>query len=278
MQPVALVTGGARRIGRAISLALASAGYRVWIHHHTSTAAAADLARTLANLPATSAAAAEDLGPDSPSLAISPGSGACLGTPRADLADPAARADLVRTILDPAGPAGGRLDLLVNNASSFERGPLADRTDADLRRVLEVNLVAPLALARTLAPALAAAAGSIVNILDIAAYQPWRGHLDHCTAKAGLAMATRGLALELAPAVRVNGVAPGMIAWPEDDDRYGPGAPARERILRAIPLQRIGSPDDIARTVVFLAHSGFITGQTIAVDGGRTAAAAPEVH
>jgi pteridine reductase len=250
MQPVALITGGARRIGRAISLALAGAGYRVWVHHHTSAGAAADLAR--------------ELGP------------ACAGTPRADLADPEARAELVRTVLDPAGP--GRLDLLVNNASSFERGPLAERSDADLRRVLEVNLVAPVALARQCAAALAARAGSIVNILDVAAYQPWRGHLDHCTAKAGLAMATRALAVELAPGVRVNGVAPGMIAWPEGDDRYAPGSPVRESILRAIPLRRIGSPDDIARTVVFLAHSGFITGQTIAVDGGRTAAAAPEIH
>lgn len=252
MQPVALVTGGAVRIGRAISLALAAAGHRVWIHHHRSTAAAAELAR--------------DLGP------------ACPGAPRCDLADEPARAELIRTILDPSGPAGGRLDLLVNSAAGFERGPLADRDDTDLRRVLEVNLVAPIALARGLAPALTAAHGCIINILDVAAYQPWRGHLDHCTAKAGLAMATRALALELAPAVRVNGVAPGMITWPEDDDRYAPGAPARERILRAIPLQRTGDPDDIARTVVFLAQSGFITGQTIAVDGGRTASGTPEVR
>lgn len=244
--PVALVTGGAIRVGRAISLALAAAGYRVWLHYHRSAGPAAGVARELGD--------------------------ACLGPLRFDLADEAARADLVSAVLDPAGPAGGRLDLLVNNAAGFERGPFAGRSDADLRRVLEVNLIAPVALARGLAPALVAARGSVVNLLDVAAYQPWKGHLDHCTAKAGLAMATRALALELAPAVRVNGVAPGTVAWPTDDERYAEGSPTRAAILRAIPLGRIGDPDDIARTVLFLASSGFISGQTIAVDGGRLAA------
>lgn len=247
--PVAVVTGGAIRVGRAISLALAAAGYRVWLHYHRSAEAAAEVARAL--------------GP------------ACLGPLRLDLADKAARAELCRHVLDPAGPAEGRLDLLVNNAAGFERGALGERSDEDLRRVLEVNLVAPISLARGLAPALTAARGSIVNLLDVAAYQPWRGYLDHCTAKAGLAMATRALALELAPAVRVNGVAPGTVAWPEDDDRFAEGSPVRAAILRAIPLGRIGDPDDIARTVLFLAESGFVSGQTIAVDGGRLAASGP---
>lgn len=244
--PIALVTGGAIRIGRAISVALAAAGYRVWLHYHRSEAPAAALAR--------------ELGP------------AALGPLRCDLADELARADLCRQILDPAGPAGGRLDLLVNNAASFERGALSKRSDADLRRVLEVNLVAPVALARTLAPALRAAQGCVVNLIDVAGYQPWRGYLDHCTAKAGLAMATRALALELAPEVRVNGVAPGTVAWPEDDERFAEGSPGRASILRAIPLGRIGEPADIARTTVFLAQSSFISGQTIVVDGGRLAA------
>jgi pteridine reductase len=247
--PVAVVTGGAIRVGRAICLTLADAGYRVWLHYHRSAEAAAEVVRAL--------------GP------------ACLGPLRLDLADAAARAELCRHVLDPAGPAEGRLDLLVNNAAGFERGALHERSDEDLRRVLEVNLVAPIALARGLAPALTAARGSVVNLLDVAAYQPWRGYLDHCTAKAGLAMATRALALELAPAVRVNGVAPGTVAWPEGDDRFAEGSPVRAAILRAIPLGRIGEPDDIARTVLFLAQSGFITGQTIAVDGGRLAAGGP---
>lgn len=252
MTAVALITGGAVRVGHAITHALVAAGWRVWVHHHSSAAAAAELADSLGD--------------------------ACLGTPRFDLADESARAALVATVTDPAGPAAGRLDLLVNNAAGFERGDLEARSDADLRRVLELNLVAPISLARGLTPALTAAAGSIVNILDVAAYQPWQSHLDHCTAKAGLAMATRALALELAPAVRVNGVAPGTVAWPAHDERFAPGSPIRASVLRAIPLQRIGTPSDIARTVVFLSESPFISGQTIAVDGGRTAASATEVR
>ncbi len=244
--PVALVTGGAIRIGRATCLALAAAGHRVWVHFHSSAQAAEEVARLLGD--------------------------ACLGTLCFDLGDEAARAELCRRVRDPDGPAGGRLDLLVNNAGGFERGEFAGRTDADLRRVLEVNLVAPVSLARGLAPALAAARGSVVNLVDVAGYQPWRGYLDHCTAKAGLAMATRALALELAPAVRVNGIAPGTVAWPTDDDRFAEGSPLRAAIVRAIPLGRIGDPGDIARTVVFLAQSPFISGQTIAVDGGRLAA------
>lgn len=244
--PIALVTGGAIRLGRAISVALVAAGYRVWLHYHRSEAPAAELARTL--------------GP------------AALGLLRCDLADEVARAELCRQVLEPSGPGAGRLDLLVNNAASFERGAFAGRSDADLRRVLEVNLVAPVALARGLAPALRAAQGSVVNLIDVAGYQPWRGYLDHCTAKAGLAMATRALALELAPEVRVNGVAPGTVAWPEDDERFAEGSAARANILRAIPLGRIGEPADIARTAVFLAQSPFISGQTIVVDGGRLAA------
>lgn len=244
--PVALVTGGAIRVGRAICLVLAAAGYRVWLHYHRSAESAAEVLRAIGD--------------------------AGLGPLRLDLADEAARAHLVRTVLDPDGPAGGRLDLLVNNAAGFERGSFAGRSDGDLRRVLELNLVAPISLARGLAPGLALVQGSVVNLLDVAAYQPWQGYLDHCTAKAGLAMATRALALELAPAVRVNGVAPGTVAWPEADERYAEGSPTRAAILRAIPLGKIGEPTDIAQAVLFLARSGFISGHTIVVDGGRLAA------
>lgn len=247
---IALVTGGAVRVGRAITRALAAAGYRVWIHYHRSEAAARELIAQLGT--------------------------AGLGTIRGDLAQEEARAAVAAQVCDPAGPAGGRVDLLVNNAASFEHGRLMARSDADLRRVLEVNLVAPVSLARALAPALTAAGGAVVNILDVAAVQPWRGYLDHCTAKAGLAMATRALAVELAPAVRVNGVAPGTVAWPEDDPRYAAGSAVRERILRAIPLGRIGRPEDVAEAVLFLASSSFITGQVLAVDGGRLAGGGAE--
>ncbi len=245
--PIALVTGAAVRLGRATSLALAGAGYRVWVHYNRSAAPAEALAKALGD--------------------------ACVGLCPADLGQEAAREQLCRTVLAVDGPAGGRLDLLVNNAASFERGALLAREDADLRRVLEVNLVAPVSLARRLSGALVG--GSIVNILDVAAYQPWRGYLDHCTAKAGLAMATRALAVELAPAVRVNAVAPGTVDWPEDDPRYAEDSPVRAAILRAIPLGRIGCPEDIAQTVVFLARSSFIHGHTVVVDGGRMAAGGP---
>lgn len=243
--PVALVTGGGVRVGRAIALALADAGYRVWIHYHRSAEAAAEVVGLLAER--------------------------CVGAIQADLGDEGQRAALCRRIVDPAGPAGGRIDLLVNNAASFERGEFTGRSDADLRRVLEVNLVAPLSLARGLADGLARAEGAIVNILDVAAYQGWRGYVDHCTAKAGLEMATRALAVELAPAVRVNGVAPGTVAWPEEE-RYGEGSEVRGRIVRAIPLKRIGCPEDVAGAVLFLARSGFINGHVVVVDGGRMAA------
>lgn len=247
--PVALITGGAVRVGRATTVALARAGYRVWIHYHSSAGPAAALAAELG--------------------------GRCVGAVAADLADGAARDSLCARVLDPGGPAGGRLDLLVNNAASFERGGFGERDDAELRRVLEVNLVAPLSLTRGVARALTAARGAVVNILDVAAFQAWRGYLDHCTAKAGLAMATRALAVELAPAVRVNGVAPGTVAWPADDPRFAEGSEVRARIERAIPLGRIGTPEDVAETVVFLARSGFISGQVVAVDGGRLATGGP---
>lgn len=245
-QPVALVTGGAVRVGRAIALRLASAGYRVWLHYHRSEAAASETSAALGD--------------------------AWVATLQADLSQAAERAALARRVSDRAGPVGGRLDVLVNSAAGFERGRFLDRSDDDLRRVLELNLVAPMSLTRALAPALTEARGAVVNILDVAGLQAWRGFVDHCTAKAGLAMATRALAVELAPAVRVNGVAPGTVAWPEDDLRYAEGSEIRARILRAIPLQRIGTPEDVAEAVLFLARSAFVSGQVIAVDGGRTAA------
>ncbi len=244
-RPVALVTGAAIRVGAAIASALADAGYRVWHHHHRSTDAARALHAERV------AADAEAL----PPLA-------------ADLLDPASRRAMMDAVLDEAGPAEGRLDLLVNNAASFEHGPFVERDDDDLRRVLELNLVAPLSLCRAAAPTLRQCSGSIVNILDVAAVHPWPEYLDHCTAKAGLLAATRGLAVELAP-VRVNGVAPGTVAWPEG--LTDPGR--RQAIVDAIPSGRIGTPRDVADAVLFFARGDHVTGQILAVDGGRLAAA-----
>jgi len=250
---VALVTGGAVRVGRGIVEALARAGWRVWIHHRRSTRAADELQHTLA----TDAAAAGRASP-------------VLGCVRTDLADERERETLCDRVLAPDGPAAGRVDLLVNSAASFERGPVLARSDADLRRVLELNLVAPLSLARRLAPALARHGGSIVNILDVLGVHPVRGYLDHAVAKAGLAMATRALAIELAP-VRVNAVTPGTVDWPTDS-RYAEGSPARAGVLARIPLGRIGTPRDVGEAVVFLAQAEFVTGHALTVDGGRVAA------
>ncbi|TPV95264.1 MAG: SDR family oxidoreductase [Myxococcales bacterium FL481] len=238
---VALVTGGAVRVGRAIVEHLVTADYAVWVHCYRSVQAAHELAVTLGD--------------------------ACRGVITADLGDDEARSRLCAQVLAD----NGELDLLVNNAASFEAGPVQLRQDADLRRVLETNLVAPIGLARRLAATLARRRGCIVNINDAAGYHPWREYLDHCTAKAGLLMATRALALELAPQVRVNGVAPGTVAWPTSPE-YGPGSPRRAAVLRRIPLGQIGQPADIARAVLFLADEPHITGQTLPVDGGTLAA------
>jgi pteridine reductase len=240
---VAVVTGGAVRVGAAIVRALAEDGWLVWIHHHRSPADA--LARELQS--------------------------AVLGCVSADLAIADLRRRLADVVLDPGGPAAGRVDLLVNNAASFERGAFVSRTDADLERVLATNLVAPLSLARMFAPALSQSGGSIVDIVDVAGIHPLLGYLDHCVAKAGLEAATRALAVELAP-VRVNSVAPGTVAWPTDG-RHDEGSPAQQAVLRQIPLGRIGTPQDVAGAVRYLANAPFVTGSCLVVDGGRIAAA-----
>jgi len=242
---IALVTGGAVRIGRAIVTALARDHWRVWIHHHRSVEPARELARVL-------------------------GEHAVVGLVGGDLADADARERVCATVLDRSGPAAGRVDLLVNNAASFEHGPFLEREDADLARVLATNLVAPLSLTRRIAPALTRTLGSIVNIVDVAGLHPLRGYADHCIAKAGLEMATRALAAELAP-LRVNAVAPGTVAWPTDG-RHDEGSAARTAVLQQIPLGRIGTPEDIARAVLYLADAPFVTGTCMIVDGGRVAA------
>lgn len=252
--PVALVTGGARRVGAAISRALADAGFRVWIHHRRSD----DEANRLRT----------EIGTERCAVA------------RADLASPAERSALIAEVADPEGPFDGRLDLLVNNAASFEHGTFEERTDDDLRRVLEVNFVAPLSLVRGLLPRLRAArppsdlvpTPCVVNVLDLGALTPWPGYVDHCAAKAALENATRSLAVALAPHVRVSAVVPGTVLWP-DDPAFAEGAPARRRIEARIPLRRPGTPHDVARAVLYLAAAPYVTGEIHRVDGGRLAAA-----
>jgi pteridine reductase len=236
----ALVTGGARRVGAAIARRLHAAGAAVLIHYRDSEAEAAKLTAELNAARAKSAAKvkAELLAPIAP-----------------------------RALLSAATDAFGRLDLLVNNASSFFPVPLGAIEASHWEELVGSNLRAPLFICQEAAPELTRHAGSIVNIVDIHADRPLKGYPVYSIAKAGLAALTRSLALELAPKVRVNAVAPGAIAWP-DDGQFEPAE--RERIIATTPLARTGSAEDIAQAVHFLACASFITGEIIAVDGGRS--------
>lgn len=239
-QHVALVTGAARRIGAAIARRLHAHGSSVAVHYRGS----ADEAQSLV----------DELN------ALRPDSATAL---QADLLDTDAIADLVRKV----SGWGGRLDVLVNNASSFYPTPLADIDEENWRDLMGSNLKAPMFLAQAAAPSLRQSQGSIVNVVDIHSKRPLRDHVVYGSAKAGLAMLTRSLAKDLAPDVRVNGVSPGAILWPED----GMNDDIKASILEQVPLGRHGEPDDIANAIVFLVHDAtYVTGQVIAIDGGRS--------
>jgi pteridine reductase len=236
----ALVTGGARRVGAAIARRLHAAGANVVLHYRDSASDADKLAADLNALRAKSAV-----------------------TVKAELLAPIAPRALVSTALE----SFGRLDLLVNNASSFFPVEVGAIEASHFEELIGSNLRAPLFISQEAAPHLAEARGAIVNIVDIHAERPLKGYPVYSVAKAGLAALTRALALELAPEVRVNAVAPGTIAWPEDGQFE---AEERQRILKTTPLGRIGSAEDIAQAVHFLACAPYVTGQIIAVDGGRS--------
>lgn len=236
----ALITGGARRVGAAIGRRLHAAGANVLLHYRDSAADADQLAAELNALREKSAA-----------------------TVKAELLAPIAPRALVAAALEHFG----RLDVLVNNASSFFPVPVGAIEASHWEELVGSNLRAPLFIAQEAAPQLAKQQGVIVNIIDIHAERPLKGYPVYSIAKAGLAAMTRSLALELAPQVRVNGVAPGAIAWPEDGQFP---SDERKRILATTPLGRLGSAEDIAQAVQFLACAPYITGQVIAVDGGRS--------
>lgn len=238
-QPVALVTGAARRIGATIAERLHANGYRVAIHCRRSRDEADALAKRLNNMRASSAEVFS-----------------------ADLLLQQQIEGLVEEVLG----AFGRIDLLVNNASAFYPTRVGNTTREQWDELVGSNFTAPYFLVQAAFPALQAAHGNVINLLDIHASRPMRGHAVYSAAKAGMHMMTRALAQELAPAVRVNGVAPGAILWPEN----GSSEADREEIIAQTPLQRSGNPDDIANAVIFLARNEFITGQIIAVDGGRS--------
>ncbi|QDX81926.1 pteridine reductase [Denitratisoma sp. DHT3] len=241
--PVVLVTGAARRVGAEIARLLHAAGARLVLHYRRSAPEAEALAATLNRSRSNSAA-----------------------TVQADLCDSAALERTVAVALERFG----RLDGLVNNASSFFRTPLGSIDQAAWQELVGSNFQGPLFLAQAAAPHLRASGGAIVNITDVHAERPLRGYPVYSAAKAGLLGLTRALAIELAPRVRVNAVAPGAVDWPENDQDFPPEE--RQAIIAHTLLQRIGTPMDIARTVRFLLFDApYITGQVINVDGGRTA-------
>jgi pteridine reductase len=235
-QRVALVTGGAVRVGRAISLALAEAGFRVVVHYHASESAAKTLR-----------ARVEGLGRECQLV-------------RGDLSLP----ETAERLVGETAGLFGRLDLVVNNAACFHAQPL-EAVDAGMwDEVMDVNVRAPHLLVRAAAPMLRANHGAVVNIVDLSAFQAWTEHPAHAVSKAALTHLTRVQARALAPEVRVNAIAPGAVLPPEG---YTPER--LEALRRSAPLGRLGTPEDVARTVLFLAESPFVTGQVVAVDGGR---------
>jgi pteridine reductase len=239
-RPVALVTGAARRIGAAIARTLHADGYDVVLHHRASGDAATALAAEFET--------------------VRPGSVLPLLAELSDL-------DALPALVQHAITRFGRLDALVNNASAFFATPLATATPAQARLLLDVNALAPWVLAQAAAPYLAAAGGAIVNLVDIHAERPLREHALYGASKAALIYLTQALALELAPQVRVNAIAPGAILWPEG----GKSEAAQETILARVPLGRTGSAEEIANAVRWLLREAtYTTGQILRLDGGRS--------
>jgi pteridine reductase len=237
---VVFITGAARRVGAAIARRLHAQGARVVLHHRDSASEAQALANQL--------------------NAVRADSARCI---QADLL----QADFTQ-VAKEAQAQFGQIDALVNNASSFYPTAIGEVTATAWDDLVGTNLKAPLFLAQALAPTLAQRRGVIVNIVDIHAERPLRGYVVYSLAKAGLAALTRSLAMELAPQVRVNGVAPGAIAWP-DDGQFS--QTERERIIADTLLERLGEPEDIARAVAFFVNDApYVTGQILAVDGGRS--------
>ncbi len=234
---VALVTGGARRVGRAFSLGLARAGARVVVNYRESGEAAE---RTVAEIEAAG------------------------GRAVAVQADVSSTAD-VKRLVDATVHEFGSLDILVNSASLFERRPFADITEAEFDRVIGVNLRAPFFLSQAAAPLLADGEGGvIVNIVDLSALQAWPSFSHHAVSKAGLAHLTRVLARALAPRVRVNAIAPGNVLPPEDFDGQDFAGGSDRRVV-----ERAGRPEDVVEALLWLVGADFVTGQIVTVDGGR---------
>lgn len=240
MPGTALITGGARRIGKEIAETLHDAGYNIMIHYRSSAGAAQRLVDKLNS--------------------IRPGSAAATSFDLLDL-------ESIPKIIDATIEQFGQLSVLVNNASTFYPSPIELINDEFWNDLMGSNLKAPAFLVKSATPHLRESGGSIVNIIDIYAQKPLSNHPIYCAAKAGLEMLTKSLARDLAPEIRVNGVSPGAILWPEQ----GNSAISQAELIERVPLRRMGTPNDIAVTVKFLVQdAGYITGQIIAVDGGRS--------
>ncbi|MAJ87306.1 MAG: pteridine reductase [Cellvibrionales bacterium TMED148] len=238
--PVVLVTGAAQRIGAAVSCRFHESGYKTVIHFNRSQTEAEELNTKL-----------NDLRPDSAFLV------------QGDLNDERTQGSIFREVAKI-----GRLDVLVNNASSFYPTPLEMATESQWNDLINSNLKGPFFLCKRLAEMLTQNLGSIINLADIHAYQALKKHPIYTVAKAGNIAMTKSLALELAPHVRVNGVSPGAILWPQhelDDTQK------HKKVLEAVPMGKLGSEADIAECVFFLAaKASYMTGQTISVDGGAS--------
>jgi pteridine reductase len=234
---VALVTGAGRRLGRAMAAALAGRGMTLAIHHHSSSAGAEELRDEIVS---------------------AGGRAACF---EADLTDAhAARAVPARVVAE-----FGRLDVLVNSAAVMHRLGFEETTAEQWDAVHALNLRAVFFCTQGAAPALRAARGKVVNLADLAGLEPWPGFVAHSISKAGVVTLTKVLALSLAPDVTVNAIAPGAVLVPEEYDDE-----ERERLARATPLRRLGSPSDVVSALLYLLEGGdFVTGEVLVVDGGR---------
>lgn len=236
----ALITGAGKRIGACVARTLHAAGANIAIHFRGSRGPALQLANELNDL--------------------RKGSAITVG---ADLLDIGGLPALVDEIIDQTG----RLDILINNASSFYPTPVGEVTEDQWDDLMGTNLKAPLFLSQACVPQLRATQGTIVNMVDIHAARPLRHHTVYGPAKAGLAMLTRTLARDLAPEIRVNGVSPGAILWPDDGMPDG----VKDTIIKQVPMKRPGEPQDIANCILYLVRdAAYVTGQIIAVDGGRS--------
>lgn len=234
-RPVALVTGAAHRVGRALAVGLAGEGYDIALHYHSAASKVEEAVSQIA------------------------GAGGKATLFQADFTDSDAPARLVRDSVKTLG----RLDIVVNSAAVMLRMPIGEVSAEDWDAVMNLNLRAPFLISQEAARHLPDG-GSIINIADLAAFETWPGYVPHGVSKAGLVYLTRALARVLAPRIRVNAIAPGTVLLPENFD-----SSAASHLKSTTPLQRDGTPDDVVQAMLYLLGATYVTGETIIVDGGR---------